>query len=57
MERRLNFSIRMPFIAGSRNDINDNSLVFMGAEAEQRILSERTDLHVTVLPSSESASA
>ncbi|MFN2529521.1 MAG: DNA internalization-related competence protein ComEC/Rec2 [Candidatus Baltobacteraceae bacterium] len=53
----------MPFITGSRNDINNNSLVFMlqyrsfrmlftgdaGAEAEQRILSEGTDLHATVL--------
>jgi competence protein ComEC len=52
-----------PFISGSRNDINNNSLVFMlryksfsmlftgdaGAEAEQRILSEGTDLHAAVL--------
>jgi competence protein ComEC len=53
----------MPFITRSRNDINNNSLVFMlayksfrmlftgdaGAEAEQRISSEGVDLHATVL--------
>jgi len=52
-----------PFISGSRNDINNNSLVFTlqyksfrmlftgdaGAEAEQRILSEGADLHAAVL--------
>ena len=53
----------LPFIAGSRNDINNNSLVFMlqyksfrmlftgdaGAEAEQRILNEGVDLRADVL--------
>ncbi|MDQ2681691.1 MAG: DNA internalization-related competence protein ComEC/Rec2 [Candidatus Eremiobacteraeota bacterium] len=57
------FGPELPFITGSRNDINSNSLVFMlqyksfrmlftgdaGAEAEQRILSEGVDLHATVL--------
>ncbi len=52
-----------PFISGSRNDINNNSLVFMlqyksfrmlftgdaGAEAEQRLLHEAVDLHAEVL--------
>ncbi len=52
-----------PFISRSRNDINNNSLVFMlqyksfrmlftgdaGAEAEQRILNEGADLHAAVL--------
>jgi len=51
------------FITGSRNDINNNSFVFMlqyksfrmlftgdaGSEAEQRILSEGVDLHADVL--------
>ncbi|GAC1388226.1 MAG: hypothetical protein NVSMB31_01850 [Vulcanimicrobiaceae bacterium] len=54
---------QIPFIAGSRSDINNNSLVFMlqyksfrmlftgdaGAEAEQRILVQGTDLHADVL--------
>ena len=53
----------VPFISASRNDINNNSLVFMleykgfrmlftgdaGAEAEQRILADGVDLHATVL--------
>ena len=53
----------LPLIAGSRNDINNNSIVCMleyksfrmlftgdaGAEAEQRILSEGRDLHADVL--------
>ncbi len=52
-----------PFIAGSRNDINNNSLTFIlqyatfrmlftgdaGAEAEKRILAEGVDLRSTVL--------
>jgi competence protein ComEC len=52
-----------PFITGSRNDINNNSLVFMlqykafrmlftgdaGSEAEQRILHAGADLHADVL--------
>ena len=54
---------QLPFITGSRNDINNNSLVFMlqyksfrmlftgdaGAEAEQRMLSRGVDLHADVL--------
>lgn len=54
---------QVPFITGSRNDINSNSLVFMlqyksfrmlftgdaGAEAEQRILGEGVDLHADIL--------
>ncbi|MDP9016804.1 MAG: DNA internalization-related competence protein ComEC/Rec2, partial [Candidatus Eremiobacteraeota bacterium] len=54
---------QLPFITGSRNDINSNSLVFMlqykafrmlftgdaGAEAEQRILAEGVDLRADVL--------
>jgi len=54
---------REPFVIGSRNDINNNSLVFMleyksfrmlftgdaGAETEQRLLSDGTDLHADVL--------
>ena len=54
---------QLPLITGSRNDINNNSLVFMlqyksfkmlftgdaGAEAEQRILAEGIDLRSTVL--------
>ncbi|MBV8244478.1 MAG: DNA internalization-related competence protein ComEC/Rec2 [Candidatus Eremiobacteraeota bacterium] len=57
------FSPELPLIAGTRNDINNNSLVFMleykhfrmlftgdaGAEAEQRILAEGVDLHADVL--------
>ena len=53
----------LPLITGSRNDINNNSIVFMlqyksfrmlftgdaGAEAEQRILDEGVDLHADVL--------
>ena len=53
----------LPFITGSRSDINNNSLVFMlqyqhfrmlftgdaGAEAERRILSAGIDLHADVL--------
>ncbi|MBV9973483.1 MAG: DNA internalization-related competence protein ComEC/Rec2, partial [Candidatus Eremiobacteraeota bacterium] len=53
----------LPLIAGSRNDINNNSIVFMleyksfrmlftgdaGAEAEERILNEGRDLHADVL--------
>ena len=54
---------QVPLITGSRNDINNNSLVFMlqyksfrmlftgdaGAEAEQRILAEGFDLHADIL--------
>ncbi|MBV8689819.1 MAG: DNA internalization-related competence protein ComEC/Rec2 [Candidatus Eremiobacteraeota bacterium] len=54
---------RRPLISGTRNDINNNSIVFMlqyksfrmlftgdaGAEAEQRILNEGVDLHAGVL--------
>ncbi|HEV2262427.1 MAG TPA: ComEC/Rec2 family competence protein, partial [Candidatus Rubrimentiphilum sp.] len=53
----------LPFIAGSHNDINNNSVAFMlvykhfrmlftgdaGAEAEQRFLNEGIDLHADVL--------
>jgi competence protein ComEC len=53
----------LPFIAGSRNDINNNSVAFIlqykqfrmlftgdaGAEAEQRFLSEGIDLHADVM--------
>jgi competence protein ComEC len=54
---------RMPLISGSRNDINNNSLVFMlqyksfrmlftgdaGAEAELRLLTMGLDLHADVI--------
>ena len=57
------FAPQIPFIIGSRNDINNNSLVFLlqyksfrmlftgdaGAEAEQRILDEGNDLRADVL--------
>lgn len=53
----------LPFITGSRNDINNNSVAFIlqyrnfrmlftgdaGAEAEQRFLDEDVDLHADVL--------
>lgn len=57
------FGPSLPFLAGTRNDINNNSLVFMlryksfrmlftgdaGAEAEERILSESVDLRADIL--------
>lgn len=57
------FGPQLLFITGSRNDINNNSLVFMlqyksfrmlftgdaGAEAERRVLGEGIDLHADVL--------
>jgi len=53
----------LPFISGSRNDINNNSIAFIlqyrsfrmlftgdaGAEAERRFLSESVDVHADVL--------